>query len=247
VTTDWTRIYGLGNDQVDGLLKAQGNACAICKRRSPTDVDHDHATGDIRGLLCGGCNKGLGLFRDDPALLTSAAVYLQRPPAVAVHEHSASHVCGAPCPGRERLVVWHVEERLNFRAIAERLGVGPSAALGYLADHNVPRRTRGHVCGRGNRCPGVDRLRQLYDRPMSLQQVGDALGISAASAGTLLRIHGIQARRSGPPAGHVCGRGNRCPGPARLAELRADHSLEAVGRLFGVTGPAVSRWMSMHD
>lgn len=40
--------------------------------------DHDHATGQFRGLLCAPCNKGLGAFRDNPKALTNAAEYVQQ-------------------------------------------------------------------------------------------------------------------------------------------------------------------------
>jgi hypothetical protein len=61
------------------LEAGQGGRCAICLQRPPSGrlhVDHDHQTGRIRGLLCGSCNKALGLFRDDPARMRRAATYL---------------------------------------------------------------------------------------------------------------------------------------------------------------------------
>ncbi len=81
--------YGLSGPAYDELLKAQGGVCAICKQPervalNPGDkphslaVDHDHATLKVRGLLCRACNVGLGNFADDPALLRTAADYLER-------------------------------------------------------------------------------------------------------------------------------------------------------------------------
>jgi hypothetical protein len=62
------------------LLEKQEGVCAICGGE-PTAilaVDHCHTTGSVRGLLCGGCNAGLGQFKDDPARLRQAAAYIER-------------------------------------------------------------------------------------------------------------------------------------------------------------------------
>jgi len=64
------------------LLAEQGGGCAICGGRElgrcrHFSVDHDHATGFVRGLLCNNCNRAVGLFGDDHALLDRAAQYLR--------------------------------------------------------------------------------------------------------------------------------------------------------------------------
>lgn len=70
-------------ERFEFALKAQNNACDICKSsfdsfpKSPFS-DHDHLTNDPRGLLCSGCNSGLGMFKDSPALLEYAAAYLRK-------------------------------------------------------------------------------------------------------------------------------------------------------------------------
>lgn len=78
--------YGITFEQYDAMFQKQGGACAICgnpqpqahKRAKNLSVDHDHVTGKIRGLLCSGCNAGLGQFTDDIARLESAIAYLKR-------------------------------------------------------------------------------------------------------------------------------------------------------------------------
>ena len=76
--------YGIGFDDYERLLAAQGGGCAICgNKRSHSKgggrfhVDHCHATGVVRGLLCQGCNTTLGQMRDSPELLKRAAEYLE--------------------------------------------------------------------------------------------------------------------------------------------------------------------------
>lgn len=75
--------YGITEHEYDDLLARQGGGCAICKAEvAQADgrrlaVDHCHETGQVRGLLCGNCNRAIGLFGDDPAVLRSAAKYLE--------------------------------------------------------------------------------------------------------------------------------------------------------------------------
>lgn len=70
--------YGLREEQFEAMLAAQGGRCPICRVGEATSVDHCHATGRIRALLCRACNAGLGFFADDPQLLRAAAAYLGR-------------------------------------------------------------------------------------------------------------------------------------------------------------------------
>lgn len=80
--------YGLTQTQYDLLLAKQEFVCAICKTDAPAanvwNVDHDHRTEKVRGLLCSHCNWLLGHAKDDTGILTNAISYLQRPPANAV-------------------------------------------------------------------------------------------------------------------------------------------------------------------
>jgi hypothetical protein len=68
--------------QIEEYVAEHRGVCEICGETNPTDkrslaVDHDHATGAFRGLLCDNCNRGLGLFRDDPVRLQRAIWYLR--------------------------------------------------------------------------------------------------------------------------------------------------------------------------
>lgn len=70
--------YNLSPEDYDRLLEDQNEACAICGvRPDRLCVDHDHETGEVRGLLCSPCNSGLGFFKDRVRLLAAAIVYLE--------------------------------------------------------------------------------------------------------------------------------------------------------------------------
>jgi hypothetical protein len=84
------RRYGLSMERYEYILMAQRGRCLICRefmqdsvtrggRRNGRSiaVDHDHATGEVRGLLCMNCNAGIGLLGDKTDNLKRAAVYMQ--------------------------------------------------------------------------------------------------------------------------------------------------------------------------
>ena len=68
--------YGIGAAEVDELVDRQGGLCAICRRRSATQVDHDHSSGKVRGVLCLECNAAIGAFKDSVRILYRAIDYL---------------------------------------------------------------------------------------------------------------------------------------------------------------------------
>ena len=80
-------MYGLTIADYQRLLQKQKGKCAICKRpehkisnksgkKQPLVVDHNHKTGEVRGLLCCRCNRSIGLLEDDPRLLLAAYKHL---------------------------------------------------------------------------------------------------------------------------------------------------------------------------
>lgn len=73
--------YGLPRGEYARMLEAQGGVCAICRRPAAGEprafaVDHCHDTNQIRGLLCNGCNTGIGGLQHDVEILKSAIRYL---------------------------------------------------------------------------------------------------------------------------------------------------------------------------
>lgn len=82
------RKFKITGEQYAALLNAQGGGCGVCGNKEThtypsgklkdLSVDHDHDTGEIRGLLCFNCNQGIGRFQNDPVRLRAAADYLDR-------------------------------------------------------------------------------------------------------------------------------------------------------------------------
>ena len=81
-------LYGISLEEVNMMHKNQNGCCAICKSSIKTIggsqnrieigcVDHNHATGKVRGLLCHSCNRALGLLKDSKEVLRNALNYLE--------------------------------------------------------------------------------------------------------------------------------------------------------------------------
>ena len=90
------RVYGIGIEEYNTLLEKQNNRCAICESTDPKGrksgrgggvdvfyVDHDHKTGNVRGLLCNICNRTMGYIGENSNVLEEMINYLQK--------HSLTH------------------------------------------------------------------------------------------------------------------------------------------------------------
>lgn len=80
------RAYGLAHGTYDTMFAAQGGKCAICDtsdlgRTGRFSIDHCHSSGQVRGLLCDRCNRGIGHFDDSPDKLLRAIAYLSPKPS----------------------------------------------------------------------------------------------------------------------------------------------------------------------
>ncbi|QBI89974.1 endonuclease VII [Escherichia phage HZP2] len=73
--------YGIEEETYRKMYEEQHGVCAICKQPESIEgrslcVDHSHITGEVRGLLCSNCNRGIGLLKDSPELVRNAFHYL---------------------------------------------------------------------------------------------------------------------------------------------------------------------------
>jgi hypothetical protein len=94
------RYHGPTLAEYDAMVAGQHGCCLICGQPEtvvgksgellPLAVDHNHETGEIRGLLCHKCNRGLGAFRDSAELLRAAADYLDHRDVTLCETHSGT-------------------------------------------------------------------------------------------------------------------------------------------------------------
>jgi hypothetical protein len=89
--------HGLTQEAYESMLAGQGNVCAICGTsewpKLGPEVDHDHDTGEIRGILCHKCNWGLGLLGDKKETLALALGYLNANNKITLEEEKAKLEC----------------------------------------------------------------------------------------------------------------------------------------------------------
>jgi len=85
-TAHLRRKFGLSREVYESMYTTQERKCAICgsddtgQNARRMSVDHNHVTRAVRGLLCGSCNRAIGLLKEDPAIIRNAALYLENPP-----------------------------------------------------------------------------------------------------------------------------------------------------------------------
>ena len=78
------RDYGISVEEFNSMLSKQGGLCKLCRKpeqhktKKKLSVDHCHATGKVRGLLCHKCNVVLGLIKEDVTILNKAIEYLAK-------------------------------------------------------------------------------------------------------------------------------------------------------------------------
>lgn len=70
--------YGITSEERDRMQEAVGGRCEVCRVNKATHVDHCHATGKIRGLVCHKCNAGIGMLGDNLEGVKQALDYLQK-------------------------------------------------------------------------------------------------------------------------------------------------------------------------
>ena len=111
--TSLTRRYGISRADYDAMEAEQNGCCAICglKPEDSLHVDHNHHTHQVRGLLCGNCNFGIGKFNDNPDRMASVIKYLERP---TMHPQDIKTMPDERLTARSKIPNWEAQSRDNI-------------------------------------------------------------------------------------------------------------------------------------
>jgi Recombination endonuclease VII len=115
--------FGMTLEEYEAILQSQNNLCAICMgslkdpRGFAPHIDHDHLTGKIRGILCQGCNNGLGNFKDNIKSLLSAVAYLRRNGSRTGLSRSKEEAMGISKRMKEYWVTWRWNKAMKQKLL----------------------------------------------------------------------------------------------------------------------------------
>ncbi|MCD0450102.1 endonuclease VII domain-containing protein [Actinocorallia sp. API 0066] len=193
------RRYGLTSREVDERAAAQGGTCAICRRKEPKHVDHNSATGVVRGILCFGCNGGIGQLDHDPWRIRQAARYLEGELWYVAHMAAELDAEGVPrlLPKNsprsgQRKSEREYRLRRRFRVSEPYVDALAKLQKGLCAiccDEKIEAVDHDHATGefRGLLCLGCNTgMGQLGDDPAVLRAAADYLDVDYAGQWELL-------------------------------------------------------------
>ncbi len=160
--------YGITPEEKQALFDKQGGRCAICPTllvpgRKGMQIDHDHETGAVRGLLCAMCNVMLGDFREVPLLFEVAASYLQRGPVTGLTPQERPAGVGWLSRGTRAGNLWYLYglTEQTFRELLDRQNGACAICLDPLGPRHGTHIDHDHRLGR-------DGLRGLLCRSCNL-------------------------------------------------------------------------------
>ncbi|MCO5997109.1 endonuclease VII domain-containing protein [Actinoallomurus rhizosphaericola] len=160
------RRYGMTEREVEELAQRHGDVCLICLRRRALHVDHDHATGEVRGMLCFTCNGALGQFKDDALVMRRAVDYLEGRLVEPVQPRRAARRSKGAAKSRRhyRLMQKYGIGADEVERLVERQGgvcpICRAAEPAHVDHDHVTGAVRGILCGDCNTGMG-----QLRDDP----------------------------------------------------------------------------------
>ncbi len=135
--------FGINLPTFEKILEEQNRVCYICEQENNNSggslaVDHNHKTGQVRGLLCGNCNRALGLLQDSPDLLRKALTYLERDYII----QSEKDIRRKPRSEQARwrnIVTTPVGVFFSYMEAAEHYGVHPCTIATWCGDKKYDR------------------------------------------------------------------------------------------------------------